>query len=534
MFALAKDSRAFRYATIAVAAQFLVMIFISVFRLGGEKFISGLFDVATPVYAAITALSVFLTWKTTSLKGVVRSIWGWMALGFFLWMIAEVLWLYYAILYQEAIPFPSPADYFWIMGYGPLVLSLLIRIRSFQVTLVPRQVMILVSANIVFIIFSALCIFLSFIMGADPARWQETAINVLYAVGDLLIFGLSLDIFFTVRRGRFSIVWNFLLMANIIAAIADLMFTYASGNKSSLSDGTFYAIYVAYNVPYLSSYLLIALGMLANHVAISATQQDTTPLQTLSEADSNLVLLFTNAENKLVGASQNFARLVGVENVKELSGCPLHELLGIELRVIASLMEAGGKKGYVSSYPVEICIAGQKHIQAYITATSDKSATYLFNGLNIVMRVKACNLGLTELDAEFETIAQRILSDTGQTSRENIASLNEYFKAQVLGLYRTINSLGGAQVAQTMMDGFNKTARSNRWDIEFKQQSVFVQPQYTEEQLGKAFSLLLKDIKSYAIDVVNAQVVADEMLNIERSLNSRTIRVANDFGLRDL
>ena len=274
--------------------------------------------------------------------------------------------------------------------------------------------------------------------------------------------------------------------------------------------------------------------MLANQITIRAMQQDTTRLPNQTETNSGLVLLFTNSENKLVGASQNIARLFGVENIKEISGRPLHELLGVEPQVIANLMEAGGKKGYVSNYPVEIRTGERDHIQAYITATSDKSTSDLFNGLNIVMRVNAFDLSLPELDTEFETIAQRILSDTGQTSRENIANLNEYFKAQVLGLYRTINSLGGVQVAQTMMDGFNRTARNNRWNIEFKQQTVSVPPQYTEEQLGKAFSLLLKDIKEYAIDVVNAQVVADEIMNIERSLNSKTNRVANDFGLRNL
>jgi len=246
------------------------------------------------------------------------------------------------------------------------------------------------------------------------------------------------------------------------------------------------------------------------------------------------VLLFTNAENKIVGASQNFASLAGVENVKELSGRPLHELLGIDPRVVASLMEAGGKKGYVSSYPVEIRAAGQKHIQAHITAVSDKSAADLFNGLNIVMRIKTSDLELAELDPEFDTIAQRILNDTGQTSRENITSLNDYFKAQVLGLHKMVYSLGGSPVAQTMMDGFNRTARNNSWSIEFRQQDVFVPSIYTEEQLGQAFSLLLKDIKEYASDVVNAQVVADEIVNIEHGLNSKTNRVANDFGLRKL
>jgi hypothetical protein len=534
MFALMRDSRAFRYAIIAVVAQFLVMIVISVFRIGGDEFVSGMFDYTAPVYAALTTLAVFWSWKTSSLKGIIRRIWGWLCLGLLIRTMAELMWIYYTIQFQKAMPYPTPADYFWIAGYVPMLLALIIRMRSFQVSLSPRQMTGQVVGNVVVIILGALIIYPNMILNMDPTRWQETSINVLYAVGNLLMIWFSLEIFFVVRRGRFSVVWNFILAANIISAIAGMLFSYATWNEASLSISSIYAIYAAYNIPYLSSYLLITLGMLANHIAISAAQQDTTPLQTQIETDSGLVLLFTNAENNLVGASQNFTRLAGVENVKELSGRPLHELLGIEPRVIANLLEAGGKKGYVSSYPVEIRAAGREPIQAYITATSDRSATYQFNGLNIVIRVKAGDLQMSELDAEFETIAQRILTDTGQTSRENIANLNDYFKAQVLGLYRMVSLLGGSPVAQTMMDGFNKMARNNRWNIEFRQQDVFVTPHYTEEQLGKAFSLLLKEIKDYAVDVLSAQVVADEIINIEQNLNPRTNRVANDFGLRDL
>jgi len=534
MFALVRDSRAFRYATIAVIAQFLVMIAISVYYIGGEKFVSGMFDFTAPVYAALATLAIFWSWKTSSPKGIIRRIWGWLGLGLLIRTIAELMWIYYTIQYQKAMPYPTPADYVWIIGYVPMLLALIIRMRSFQVTLTPPQMAGQVVGNIVVIIIGMLIIYPNMILNMDPSRWQETSINVLYAAGNLLMIWFSLEIFFIVRRGRFSIVWNFILAANIISAIAGMLFSYASWNEASLSGSSLYAIYAAYNIPYLSSYLLIALGLFANQTIIRATQQDTTPLPAQPETDTGLVLLFTNAENKLVGASQNFTRLAGAESIKELSGRPLHELLGIEPGMVASLMEAGGKKGYVSSFPVEIRANGRDRIQAYITATSDNSANHLFNGLNIVMRLKACDLELAALDAEFDTIAQRILNDTGQTSRENIANLNEYFRAQVLGLYKTVSLLGGGPVAQTMMDGFNKTTRKNRWNIEFRQQDIFVSPHYTEEQLGKAFNLLLKDVKNYAVDVLSAQVVADEMMNIERVLNSRANQVANDFGLRNL
>jgi hypothetical protein len=534
MFALIRDNRAFRYATIVVVAQFLVMTVISVFRIGGDDFVSGMFDYIAPVYAIVATLALFWAWKTSGPKGVIRSIWGWMTLSLLIWTIAELLWTYYAIQSQEAIPSPSLADYVWIVGYVPMLLALFIRMRSFQVNLTRRQTTVLVISSAVFIILGALIIIPNLILNADPAGWQETSINVFYTVGNLLIVWFSLGIFYIVQRGRLSLVWKFILAANIISAVSDLLYFYASLNEDALSKSTFYAIYVAYNIPYLSSYLLTALGMLANQFTINTTQQDTSPLPGQAETNSGLVLLFTNVENKIVGASQNFTSLAGVVNVKELSGRPLHELLGIEPWVVANLMEAGGKKGYISSYPVEIRIAGHDHLQASITAISDKSSADLFNGLNIVMRVQAHGLELAELDAEFETIAQRILTDTGQTSRDNITNLNEYFKAQVLGLYRMVTSLGGSSVAQTMMDGFNRTARNNNWNIEFRQKDIFVPPIYTEEQLGQAFSLLLKDIKDYAADVVNAQVVADEIMNIEHNLNSRTNRAANDFGLRDL
>ena len=48
-----------------------------------------------------------------------RLLWGGLLAGWALWVIAEILWVVYGNLYQE-IPYPSPADFFWLIGYVPM------------------------------------------------------------------------------------------------------------------------------------------------------------------------------------------------------------------------------------------------------------------------------------------------------------------------------------------------------------------------------------------------------------------------------
>ena len=532
MVNLIKHNRGFRYAAILVLVQFLVILALVIFRVGGDDFIANLVTVPTPLYAAIAMLAVCWGWLTSNSKEVSKRIWGWMFLGLFLWTIAEVLWVYYSLAYQEPLPFPSPADFFWVIGTFPLVIAFIIRLRSFQFHISRPQTVMLVLTNAIFIILSAIFIFPQMFVNANPARWVETAINVFYSVTDLLMFGLSLGIIFAMQRGRLSTVWSFILWSNIIRTIADLLFTYASWNRATLSANANYTITVLYNIPFLTSYLLIALGMLANQILIKEESQVRENTTHPYEIPYSLALFFTNSQNQVITTSDNISAATFAREPKDFTGLPLYALLGADAQVIARMILECRQKGYLSSYPIEIRNARQKQVHAWVTAVRDGKATTTFNGLNILLRVKTGDLEMDELKGQFQSIAQRVLLDTGRASRENILMLKSYFSAQILGLYRLVNSMAGGPAAQYLLDNFNQTAEYNHWAIKASPLDVTVPDGYDEELIGRSFRQLLKIVKGYAVDMTSAQVVADEIKKAERGLNSRTIGIANDFGLR--
>ena len=124
---LFKNNFRFRLAAILVLAQALALLVISFFHIGGDDFISLAYAVLSPVYALIATSTVFIGWQSSRPGEVSRRIWGWLFAGLALWTIAEALWLYYTIAYQQETPFPSPADLFWVVGTIPFFVAFILR-----------------------------------------------------------------------------------------------------------------------------------------------------------------------------------------------------------------------------------------------------------------------------------------------------------------------------------------------------------------------------------------------------------------------
>ena len=529
---LFKNNFRFRLSAILVLGQALALLVISYFHIGGDDFIAFLFAAIAPVYALIAAVTVYVGWHSSNPGEVSRQIWGWLFLGLAMWAIAEVLWLYFTIAYQQETPFPSPADLFWVVGTFPLFMAFILRFRSFKIDLNQQQMFTLTIANVVFLIFIATFILPQIFVNADPARWLETVINLFYAITDLFMFGLSLGIMMNLQRGRLSTVWGLILWSNIIRSIADTFFAYVSWNQATLPQNVYNTLNYLYNIPYLSSYLLIALGMLVYRLLIKEGLEEESSLKIRNETVFSLALIFTNSQNNIITTSNNISTSTFTETPKKLAGQALHTLLGTDAQTIDKMVAECRQKGYINNYAIEIHAAKLGHFQAWMTATRDGNSANLFTGLNILLRVKAADLYLADLNAEFKPIAQRILTDTGQAGRENIALLKEYFVAEVFGLYKLIDSFAGGPAAEYLLNNINQTSAYNQWNIEITPAGITLPENFDEKELGRAFIQLLKIVTGYAVDMTSAQAVADEIKKSERGLDAKIIHMADDFGLR--
>ncbi|HEY3310735.1 MAG TPA: hypothetical protein VGK00_03755 [Anaerolineales bacterium] len=535
MIELLKTNRGFRIATILVAGQALVMTILAVLRVGGEQFINGIFDYSSPIFAAISTLAAYWGWSISNPKEVSRRIWGWMTTALILWTVAEALWIYYSFIYQDTTPYPSPADFFWLLGYFPLYASLILRVRSFHVGLNRQQTRMLVIVNSLFLIFSAHSILWPMLQNADPSRWLESLVNIFYALGDLGLLALSLWIIIALQNGRYSSIWLLVAGSNVIRAIADLIFTYATWHDATLTEASFYIIYVIFNIPYLTAYLLSALGMVAYYFFIEESRQAEQVSPETVNPDFGTALIFTNSDNVTIATSDNFKGLTGEDFEKEIKGRPLHELLGVEPGVVDGMMQAGRKTGIIKDYPLEMHTPGQaEKVLARVTATADRSDGVGFNGLNIALRMESGNIpAWAELDTQSRAIARRIMKDTGQLSQDNISLLKKYFRAVVLGLFELVDRLAGQAVSHTMLEHFN-SASSGKSEIRLDQHRLLIPDNLKEEQLANAFRELLQTTNDFAVEILSAQVVAAETKKIELQLSQRIVLAARDFGLRDL
>ena len=122
-------NRQFRWVAIAIVIFMLVLTFINVFIVGGDAFIYNLNSSVDPPLSILVTVSAALLWRRMSKEKHNRVLWSGMLIGWALWTIAEVIWMVSTLLGQE-VPYPSAADFFWVLGYIPMGIGLITRIRT--------------------------------------------------------------------------------------------------------------------------------------------------------------------------------------------------------------------------------------------------------------------------------------------------------------------------------------------------------------------------------------------------------------------
>jgi len=184
-------------------------------------------------------------------------IWLGFALGMLLWFLGELGWAVYTMVLNVEIPYPSIADVFWLLGYVPLFIALLLYIQIIQ----PAISLRLFSIAAIIVIAGAVSVFMSLMIPVLATSSEQDfvtlSISLAYPALDLMLFLeaiLGLLVFtFTPLKGRIGAAWFIMNAAILATAIADLAFSYTN------LDGTYYnghPLELLYHV----SYLLFALA----------------------------------------------------------------------------------------------------------------------------------------------------------------------------------------------------------------------------------------------------------------------------------
>lgn len=220
-------------STLGIIA-YLIWIFSGYFRESTDALISGVGLVLLNLLAGIFGVYII------SHKGFGKTLqWAWffITLGAWCYVIAEGLWTYYDLV-LEIEPFPSPADYFYILYY-PLTLIGVLILPFVFVSQQERSILWL-DLGILLVFFGMVVWY--FILASPVFSISQTIseyIALIYPVGDFLILAVVIAM---MQRNLTRVarwVLGFFALAMVFSAVADISF----------------ALFEGQDVPYLLAYM---------------------------------------------------------------------------------------------------------------------------------------------------------------------------------------------------------------------------------------------------------------------------------------
>jgi hypothetical protein len=186
-----------------------------------------------------------------------RAAWMLLTIGIVLWTFAQTVDAYHEIFLEE-VPYGTLADVFWVLGYIPIVIGLVILIRNFLATGLPAgsKSTYLFIALISFIVF---VFFLKFLILPDLNNSENTLaskfLDVAYPALDTIVIAFAaalVRISWVLRGGNLSKTWQLLCIGFVMVAAADLILTNIEDIDSSM--------YRFLDLLYFAAYFSIAIA----------------------------------------------------------------------------------------------------------------------------------------------------------------------------------------------------------------------------------------------------------------------------------
>ena len=219
-----KLRRMYVFVILWLAAVFVVYFF----GQGDRTFLLFASDIISPVSAFLPALYSLTLVRRYGIdpKDRFTRVWLYVAVGLVLWVLGEIMWGVYTLLLSVSEPYPSVADVFWIAGYLPLVIALLLYIAPFKGALSLKSVLSAVAVALLTDV-GVFAVLIGPVFGpsADPAT---QLFDFAYPILDMVLLGVSIAGMLIFLPGRISRLWVWLNLGFISIAIADILFSYSS------------------------------------------------------------------------------------------------------------------------------------------------------------------------------------------------------------------------------------------------------------------------------------------------------------------
>jgi hypothetical protein len=200
---------------------FLLTFLVYAVKPGGANGIKAFGDIVYVLYAGIAAIIGFIAVRLYGTRSPQGKILRLLAIATALDAIAGVVWLYYEVWLGLDSPFPTPADYLWLLFYVIAISGLVYALWKVKDVLSTRTVLITLVGwgMLVYIVWTS--ILRTIFVDPTQSAWLKF-LSAEYPLGDLILILLAALIFLTLRKGMFGATWLAFLLAYASFAVGDL------------------------------------------------------------------------------------------------------------------------------------------------------------------------------------------------------------------------------------------------------------------------------------------------------------------------
>jgi hypothetical protein len=151
-----------------------------------------------------------------------------LAAAFLLWFLAEITWFLYLLAGMDP-GVPSIADVFWVGGYIPAAIALLLNAQAIRAKFTTSTMGVWAIATI---LVAALVIALEVFPFVSASPDIGTLVTVIYPIFDTAIFSLALVTLLKFKSGEVAKPWAALIIGFLLTSVGDIWYTYATWTES--------------------------------------------------------------------------------------------------------------------------------------------------------------------------------------------------------------------------------------------------------------------------------------------------------------
>lgn len=177
---------------------------------------------------ATTVAGGLLAVKEYGLRSLQGKILLTITVGIFAWFIGEILWTYYELI-VKIDPYPSLADWFYLVGYIPLCVGLLWELKFLRHKVhkrLPYTLRLLLT--MLAVLFSGIALYFGVWQAIKPAyALLENVVAISYGVADIVLVLMGLVVVIVtieMRGGKFVGPWWWFLFGLSCTFVADIGF----------------------------------------------------------------------------------------------------------------------------------------------------------------------------------------------------------------------------------------------------------------------------------------------------------------------